>query len=60
MLENLYDFIAMGDHGVYIWSAYAITLVGLVITWVVVRRNKLRALQWIIQVSKNKGHVEDK
>lgn len=29
--NNLYDFIHMGHHGVYVWSAWLITLVAIVL-----------------------------
>ena len=29
--DNLHDFIHMGHHGVYVWSAWLITLVALVL-----------------------------
>jgi heme exporter protein D len=35
------EFFAMGGHGAYVWSAYGITLVVLVINgWMAVRRHR--------------------
>ncbi len=36
--ESLADFISMGGHGPYVWSAYAITLTGFVyLVWAPVK-----------------------
>lgn len=43
--ENLSEFIGMGGHGTYVWSAYLISL--LVMTWLVV--SPLRRRQALMQ-----------
>lgn len=41
---NFSEFIAMGKHGIYVWSAYAIALSGIIIlhTCVCIRRRRLQ------------------
>ena len=40
--DSLTDFLAMGDHGVYVWSAYGISLALLLSNiWLALRSNRL-------------------
>lgn len=40
---SLTEFIAMGDHGVFVWSCWAIT-VGMIFAFIVYSRNQRKAL----------------
>lgn len=41
---GLQEFFAMGRHGVYVWSAYAIALIGIITihSYVYLRRRRLQ------------------
>lgn len=49
MTDRLFNFIAMGGYGGYIWSAYAITLFSFIGLWLFTRSNKRRSLQAIAE-----------
>ncbi len=40
---SLSEFIAMGDHGVFVWSCWAIT-VGIVLAFIIYSRGQRKAL----------------
>lgn len=47
--ETLADFIAMGTHGPYVWSAYGLTLLVVVINLVAIVRQRTHTLETIRQ-----------
>lgn len=40
---SLSEFIAMGDHGVFVWSCWAIT-VGIILAFIIYSRSQRKAL----------------
>ncbi|MBL4794409.1 MAG: heme exporter protein CcmD [Pseudomonadales bacterium] len=45
--ESLSDFIQMGNHGLYVWSAYGITaVVVLAVMWYPIKRRKELAKEY--------------
>ena len=40
IVSNFSEFLAMGTHGVYVWSSYAITLASLVGLFIYLRRQR--------------------
>lgn len=47
--QSLADFIAMGTHGAYVWSAYGLTLFVVVVNLVIILRQRSKNLTLIQQ-----------
>lgn len=50
--SNLSEVIQMGGHGVYVWSAYAVSLLALVCLTYLPRRKQKRILDRVAQQQK--------
>lgn len=50
--DSFSEFIRMGDHGVYVWSVYAITLAVILGHWVALRQQKQRVLRELRKMKK--------
>lgn len=47
--ETFADFIAMGTHGPYVWSAYGLTILVVVLNLVAIARQRAHTLETIRQ-----------
>lgn len=47
--ETFADFIAMGTHGPYVWSAYGLTILVVVLNLIAISRQRAHTLETIRQ-----------
>ncbi len=53
-MDRVIDFIAMGGYGAYVWGAYGLSAVALLLTWWLSRRRE-RILSQLLADSRDQG-----